>query len=49
MRLWNDLLQTRETGSVILVRLLVGLIVFVPEGLQKLLFPEIMGAGRFAK
>jgi uncharacterized membrane protein YphA (DoxX/SURF4 family) len=31
------------------VRLLVGLVVFFPEGLQKLLFPEILGAGRFAK
>jgi len=49
MPLWNDLLRTRETGWVILVRLLVGLVVFVPEGLQKLLFPEILGAGRFAK
>lgn len=49
MTLWNDLLRTRETGWVILVRLLVGLVVFFPEGLQKLLFPEILGAGRFAK
>jgi putative oxidoreductase len=49
MTLWNDLLRTRETGWAILVRLLVGLIVFFPEGLQKLLFPEILGAGRFAK
>ena len=32
----------------ILVRLLVGLAVFIPEGIQKLLFPEILGAGRFA-
>ena len=49
MTLWNDLLRTSETGWVILVRLLVGLVVFFPEGLQKLLFPEILGAGRFAK
>lgn len=46
---WHTLLCTRETGWVILVRLLVGLVVFVPEGLQKLLYPEILGAGRFAK
>jgi putative oxidoreductase len=49
MTLWHDLLRTRETGWAILVRLLVGLVVFFPEGLQKLLFPEILGAGRFAK
>jgi uncharacterized membrane protein YphA (DoxX/SURF4 family) len=33
---------------VILIRLLVGL-VFFEEGLQKLLFPSVMGAGRFAR
>jgi putative oxidoreductase len=49
MTLWHDLLRTRETGWSILVRLLVGLVVFFPEGLQKLLFPEILGAGRFAR
>jgi putative oxidoreductase len=49
MTLWNNLPRTRETGWVILVRLLVGLVVFFPEGLQKLAFPEILGAGRFAK
>ena len=35
-------------GWTILVRLMVGLVVFVPEGIQKLVFPEILGAGRFA-
>ncbi|MBE7201865.1 MAG: DoxX family protein [Parafilimonas terrae] len=49
MSLWRDLLRTRETGWAILVRLLVGLVVFFPEGLQKLLFPAVLGAGRFAK
>lgn len=49
MRLWRDLLRTRETGWTILVRLLVGLVVFFPEGLQKLLFPAVLGAGRFAR
>lgn len=49
MTKWNDLLRTKETGWAILVRLQVGLVVFFPEGLQKLLFPEILGAGRFAK
>jgi uncharacterized membrane protein YphA (DoxX/SURF4 family) len=28
---------------------MVGLVVFFPEGLQKLMFPEILGVGRFAK
>jgi len=49
MTLGGALLRTRETGWVILIRLLVGLVVFFPEGLQKLLFPEILGAGRFAR
>jgi uncharacterized membrane protein YphA (DoxX/SURF4 family) len=29
--------------------LLVGLVVFFPEGIQKLAFPDILGAGRFAR
>lgn len=42
-------LETRESGWTVLVRLMVGLVVFFPEGLQKLMFPEILGVGRFAK
>jgi putative oxidoreductase len=42
------LLRTRAEGWTILVRLMVGLVVFLPEGIQKLAFPEILGAGRFA-
>ena len=42
------LFETRAPGWSILVRLMVGLVVFLPEGIQKLLFPEILGAGRFA-
>jgi putative oxidoreductase len=41
------LLRTRASGWSILVRLLVGLVVFFPEGIQKLAFPDILGAGRF--
>jgi uncharacterized membrane protein YphA (DoxX/SURF4 family) len=41
--------RTRDDGAVILVRLLVGLVVFLPEGLQKLMFPDALGAGRFAR
>jgi putative oxidoreductase len=41
-------LATHAPGWSILVRLLVGLVVFFPEGIQKLIFPDILGAGRFA-
>jgi putative oxidoreductase len=48
IRNWQSwLLATRAPGWTILVRLLVGLVVFFPEGIQKLIFPEILGAGRF--
>jgi uncharacterized membrane protein YphA (DoxX/SURF4 family) len=43
-----SLFATTAPASSILIRLLVGLAVFVPEGIQKLIFPEILGAGRFA-
>lgn len=43
------ILCTQNDRSVVLIRLLVGLAVFLPEGLQKLLFPEALGAGRFAR
>ncbi|MGH1571231.1 DoxX family protein [Methylobacterium sp. P31] len=49
MSLWHALLRTKETGWVNLVHLLVGLVVFFPEGVQKLLHPEVLGAGRFAR
>ena len=45
---WQRLLATRAPGWSILVRFMVGLVVFFPEGIQKLVFPEILGAGRFA-
>ncbi|MET4175299.1 MULTISPECIES: DoxX family protein [unclassified Bradyrhizobium] len=43
-----DLSSTNVSGWTILVRLLVG-IVFLPEGIQKLAFPDLLGTGRFAK
>jgi len=46
MRPW---FTTSDSSANLLIRLAVGLAVFFPEGLQKLLFPEILGAGRFAK
>lgn len=45
---WRRLLDTNAPGWSILVRLLVGLVVFLPEGVQKLAFPDLLGAGRFA-
>lgn len=37
-----------DASAIIWVRLAVGLAVFFPEGIQKLIFPDILGAGRFA-
>jgi len=45
---WTTLLRSRASGWTILVRLLVGLVVFLPEGIQKLAFPALLGTGRFA-
>jgi uncharacterized membrane protein YphA (DoxX/SURF4 family) len=39
---------TSASAYAIYVRLAVGL-VFLPEGVQKLLFPEILGSGRFMR
>jgi uncharacterized membrane protein YphA (DoxX/SURF4 family) len=39
---------TANNNRSILVRLIVGL-VFLTEGIQKFLFPELLGTGRFAK
>jgi len=41
--------ETRAPAWSALIRLMVGLVVFVPEGIQKLLFPAILGAGRFVR
>ena len=40
--------RTSAPAAVILVRLLVGC-VFLSEGIQKFLFPQALGVGRFAK
>ncbi len=44
---WTNILRTNAPAWSILVRILVGLVVFFPEGIQKLMFPELLGAGRF--
>jgi len=47
---WREVLfGTSAPGWSILIRLSVGLVVFLPEGIQKLAFPDVFGAGRFAR
>lgn len=48
MSFWRQMAATHSSGWTILVRLLVGLVVVFPEGIQKLIFAGILGAGRFA-
>jgi uncharacterized membrane protein YphA (DoxX/SURF4 family) len=48
MTVLRRLLSTRAPAAVILVRLLVGW-VFLVEGVLKFLYPDALGAGRFAK
>jgi putative oxidoreductase len=45
---WKRIVTTRAPASVILIRLMVGL-VFLSEGLQKFLYPADFGTGRFEK
>lgn len=40
--------HTTDDNKVMLIRLVVGL-VFLTEGMQKFLFPELLGTGRFEK
>jgi putative oxidoreductase len=44
----NKVLRTQAPAAVILIRLAVGS-VFLSEGIQKFLFPDQLGAGRFVK
>ena len=44
----NLILNTVNDNRVIIIRLVVGL-VFLTEGIQKFLFPELLGTGRFEK
>lgn len=45
---FSQLLSSRAPTATVLIRLLVGW-VFLSEGIQKFLFSEALGAGRFAK
>jgi putative oxidoreductase len=47
--MWEKLVRTNPLRGAILVQLLVGLVVFFPEGIQKLAFSDLLGAGRFAR
>jgi putative oxidoreductase len=47
-RFSNIILNTVNDNRVIIIRLAVGL-VFLTEGIQKFLFPELLGTGRFDK
>jgi len=44
----DRLLTSNAPRTTVIIRLLVGL-VFLSEGIQKFLFPEALGAGRFIK
>lgn len=48
MKSFQKTLATTAPSSVFLIRLLVGA-VFLTEGIQKFLFPNEVGAGRFSK
>ena len=48
MSLRRSILATRAPAACFLIRLVVG-VVFLSEGIQKFLFPETLGVGRFAK
>jgi putative oxidoreductase len=41
-----NILKTQDDNRAILVRLIVGL-VFLTEGIQKYVFPDLLGTGRF--
>jgi putative oxidoreductase len=46
--MWEQLVRRDGPAAVILIRLVVGA-VFLSEGIQKLLFPDQLGTGRFMK
>lgn len=45
---WKRLLGTTAPGPALFVRVIVGWI-FLSEGIQKFLFPDALGVGRFIK
>lgn len=45
---WQRVLESRAPAATVLIRVAVG-VVFASEGIQKFLYPDALGAGRFAK
>ncbi len=43
-----NVIKTKRDNGIIILRIVVGLI-FLSEGIQKYLFPELLGPGRFLK
>lgn len=48
MNILRKIIHTDNSGTTIFIRLMVGA-VFLSEGIQKFLFPDTLGAGRFTK
>lgn len=48
MKFWNNLLRTEDDKAIILIRFIVGYI-FIMEGIQKFVYSESLGVGRFIK
>jgi putative oxidoreductase len=48
MKFFRKVLATSAPAAVILIRLIVGA-VFLSEGIQKFLYPDALGVGRFTK
>jgi uncharacterized membrane protein YphA (DoxX/SURF4 family) len=46
--MWKRLIGTDAPATIVLIRLMIGA-VFLSEGIQKFLFPDQLGAGRFLK
>ena len=47
-KIFNLVIQTTDDKKIIIARLIEGL-VFLTEGIQKYLFPDLLGPGRFLK
>lgn len=45
---WKRLLDPRAPAATVLIRIATG-VVFLSEGIQKFLYPDALGVGRFAK
>jgi putative oxidoreductase len=46
--MWRKIIHTNGTGVIIIIQLIIG-VVLLSEGIQKFLFPVLLGAGRFEK